>query len=191
MVCGIQGIAPGAAVAEDAAMVCPFRGLQVFDEEHTRFFFGRSALAQHLIEQLRADRFLAVLGPSGSGKSSLVRAGVLPQIRNGVLPGSQHWPIVIFKPGARPLENLASRLLPFIAKGADPIQVRQSLLELLRKDERGLHSTVQIALAEASDTLRFLIVVDQFEEVFTLCDQPDSPLPFINNSLYAVDKKVL
>lgn len=185
LVCGIQGIAPGVTASEDAAIVCPFRGLQVFDEEHARFFFGRNALTQHLIEQLREDRFLAVLGPSGSGKSSLVRAGVLPQIRNGVLPGSQHWPIVIFKPGAHPLESLASRLLPSIAKGADPIQVRQSLLELLRKDERGLHSTVQIALADSSDTLRFVIVVDQFEEVFTLCDQSDSPLSLINNLLYA------
>ena len=68
---------------------CPFRGLEVFDEDHAEFFFGREALTPHLVDQLREDRFLAVLGPSGSGKSSVVRAGLVPQVRRGVLPGQR------------------------------------------------------------------------------------------------------
>ena len=75
----------------------PYRGLEVFDEAHAPYFFGRDALTQHLVEALRDTRFLAVLGPSGSGKSSLVRAGLLPQLRGGgdhferpvALPGDQ------------------------------------------------------------------------------------------------------
>src|SRR5205823_5069314 len=86
LVCGIQGLAPGPKRTTDDPAVCPFRGLQVFEEEHADLFFGREALTQHLVEQLRADRFLAVIGPSGSGKSSLVRAGLVPQVRKGVLP---------------------------------------------------------------------------------------------------------
>jgi hypothetical protein len=114
LVCGIQGIAPGPegmTEAEAAAAVCPFRGLQVFDEEHAPFFFGREALTQHLVEQLRDDRFLGVIGPSGSGKSSLVRAGLLPQVRAGALPASDRWPVVLFKPGPHPVETLTARLI--------------------------------------------------------------------------------
>ena len=69
--------------------MCPYRGLAVFEEADAPFFFGREADTQHLLEQLRTQRFLAVIGPSGSGKSSVVRAGVLPQLRQGALPDSE------------------------------------------------------------------------------------------------------
>ncbi len=72
LVSGIRGVAPSDASAEaleEGTSVCPFRGLEVFDEDHAEFFFGREALVQHLVEQLRTDRFLAVMGASGSGKS--------------------------------------------------------------------------------------------------------------------------
>lgn len=63
--------------------VCPYRGLQIFDEQHAEFFFGRDSDIQRLVEKLKSTRFIAVLGPSGSGKSSLVRAGLIPAIRKG------------------------------------------------------------------------------------------------------------
>src|SRR3712207_9411827 len=67
----------------------PYRGLRVFEEQHTAWFFGRTADTQRLVEKLKASRFLAVLGASGSGKSSLVRAGLVPALRHGALPRSE------------------------------------------------------------------------------------------------------
>ena len=78
LISGIRGVAPEADVVDASAAINPFRGLEVFDEDHAEFFFGRDALTQQLVEQLREDRFLAVIGPSGSGKSSVVRAGLVP-----------------------------------------------------------------------------------------------------------------
>lgn len=75
----------------DSDDICPYRGLQVFDAEHAEFYFGRDAEIQRLLEKLKTDRFLAVVGPSGSGKSSLVRAGLLPALLRGALPGSARW----------------------------------------------------------------------------------------------------
>ena len=185
LVSAIKGVAPGPEGVIEAEAVCPFRGLQVFDEEHARFFFGREALTQHLVEQLREDRFLAVIGPSGSGKSSLVRAGLVPQARSGALPASDRWPIVLFKPGPHPLETLAAHLLPHLDGGGDPLAAQESLLAALQRDERGLHRAVQIALAAAPDSQRLLLVVDQFEELFTLCWDEETRAGFIANLLYA------
>ncbi len=185
LVSGIQGVAPGPADDSTADAICPFRGLRVFEEEHAAFFFGREALVQHLIEQLRGDRFLAVLGPSGSGKSSLVRAGLIPQIRQGWLAGSEHWPIVLLKPGPQPLETLAARLVPLLGRATDPLAARTSILSALQTDERGLHTTVQTALAAVPDHSRLLLVADQFEEIFTLCRDEDQRDQFLANLLYA------
>src|SRR5690606_15411601 len=109
--CGIRGEppgqAPGAALFEGT---CPYRGLHVFEADHARFFFGRDAEIDWMIERLASnlgtpqeDRFLGVVGASGSGKSSLVRAGLLPALREGgsrsgkQIAGSTDWPIMIFK----------------------------------------------------------------------------------------------
>src|ERR1044072_659148 len=85
--------------------VCPYRGLQPFDEEYAELFFGREGDIQRLVEKLKTTRFLAVLRASGSGKSSLVRAGVVPRLKKGVLPESDTWTIRVFTPGAHPLAH--------------------------------------------------------------------------------------
>jgi WD40 repeat protein len=185
LVSGIQGVAPGPEGAVEAEAICPFRGLQVFDEEHARFFYGREALTQHLVEQLRDDRFLAVIGPSGSGKSSLVRAGLVPQVRRGALPASDRWSVVLLKPGAHPLESLAARLLPHLSSKTDRLSAHQRLTAGIQQDERGLHRFVQVALAAEPDSLRLLLVVDQFEELFTLCQNGGEREQCIANLLYA------
>ena len=149
--------------------VAPYRGLEVFEEEHAQFFFGREALVQQLVERSREDRFLAVVGPSGSGKSSLVRAGYIPALRGGALPGSNCWPIVVMRPGAHPLESLAARIAGRPGATGDPIAARESVLATLVQNERGLHSVVETLLSGTSSDDRVVVFVDQFEELFTLC----------------------
>ncbi|MGH8554215.1 MAG: TIR domain-containing protein [Gammaproteobacteria bacterium] len=187
LVCGIKGIPPGRAEIGGGGtpqIERPYRGLEVFDEAHARFFFGREAMTQHLVERLRHTRFLAILGPSGSGKSSLARAGLLPQLRTGALPGSQLWGYVIFKPGAHPLEELALSLADK-TKGADPLTVAQRLIENFRHDENGLHLGVRLLLQKQPDDVHLFILVDQCEEIFTLCQDAHERNKFIENLRYA------
>ncbi len=111
LVSAIKGIPPGPpGPGELQDQPPPYRGLQPFEEEQAGFFFGRVADVQRLVEKLKGSRFLAVLGPSGSGKSSLVRAGLVPALRQGESTGSSSWPIRLLKPGARPLDELAVSL---------------------------------------------------------------------------------
>ena len=122
------GPGPGQAVFEGE---CPYRGLEVFEERHARFFFGREAQVDWLLshrlapmaESSHAKRFLAILGPSGSGKSSLARAGLIPALRAGKVEGSSGWPIVVFRPGPNPLESLG---VAFDALGRPPIRQSRS-----------------------------------------------------------------
>jgi WD40 repeat protein/energy-coupling factor transporter ATP-binding protein EcfA2 len=160
--------------------VCPYRGLQTFDEEHTEFFFGRDADIQRLVEKLKTTRFLAVIGPSGSGKSSLVRAGVIPALKKGGLPESDTWKFRVFTPGAHPLTSLAANLLRLY-----PQEAMSKTLDQMNTDERTLHLAVSLALAEKPATERVVWVIDQFEEVFTLCQDSREREQFIANLLYA------
>ena len=113
---------------------------------------------------MRAARFLAVLGSSGSGKSSLVRAGLVPELENGVLRDSERWPIRIFAPGERPLDSLAAQLA-----GLDTGESMNRTLDALRADERSLDLAVSLALAADGAPERLVLVIDQLEEIFTLC----------------------
>jgi WD40 repeat protein/uncharacterized caspase-like protein len=91
--------------------ICPYMGLSAFSENDAQYFYGRESLTQQLIHQLRDRSFLAVVGASGSGKSSVVQAGVIPQLRLGKqIPSSEQWLIRTLRPGANPIEVLAQRL---------------------------------------------------------------------------------
>jgi hypothetical protein len=185
LLAGIRGVAPGrSALAVGTAVVveCPYRGLQVFEETHARFFFGRETDIQYLLETLEASRFLAVLGPSGSGKSSLVRAGLLPQLRSGALPASHQWNYAVIKPGPHPLLELALRVTP---EGENALGKALQLLQQLESDHRALHLHVRLALGGDTAERRFCIIVDQFEEVFTLCTDEVERERFIDLLLYA------
>ncbi|HEX4964201.1 MAG TPA: TIR domain-containing protein [Thermoanaerobaculia bacterium] len=185
LISGIRGVqpgpGPGEAVAEGAQ---PYRGLQVFDVDDAPFFFGREALTEWLLDKLRpvpnGSRFLAIFGPSGSGKSSLARAGLLAAVKRGEIAGSDSWPTIVFKPGEKPLETLAVQLA---ALGGFP-----SVFELLRDlaaDKRALHLNARVALSRAPADRRLLVLVDQFEEVFTLCSDEAQRTAFIDNLLHA------
>jgi WD40 repeat protein len=163
--------------------VSPYRGLRVFEEEHARFFFGRAGDVQRLLERLRHGRFIAVLGVSGSGKSSLTRAGLVPALRAGGLPGSEGWRICVIRPGAHPLEALASAA---VALG-DARGMGSALADLARGD-RGLHLAVQFALADHPQDERAVVVVDQLEEAFTLCDEARERRRAFDNLVYAASR---
>jgi formylglycine-generating enzyme required for sulfatase activity/energy-coupling factor transporter ATP-binding protein EcfA2 len=177
----VKGLPFGARVPAPARPgACPYRGLQTFEEQHAAFFFGREADTQRLLEQLRASRFLAVLGSSGSGKSSLVRAGLVPALRAGGLAGSDRWRVRVIRPGARPLAALAAELLDLRARGA----MTQTLDEMAH-DSRALHLAVELSLARERPDARVLLVVDQFEEVFTLCRSETERAATLDNLVHA------
>jgi WD40 repeat protein len=160
----------------------PYKGLRPFQEADAADFFGRETLVERLVSRLAevggGGRFLAVVGPSGSGKSSVVKAGLIPALRRGALPGSENWFIVEMAPGAHPLEELESGLLR-IAVNPPP-----SLLEQLCEDERGLVRAVKRALPD--DESELLLVVDQFEELFTLAKDEAERAQFLERLLVGV-----
>ncbi|MDZ8029487.1 pentapeptide repeat-containing protein [Nostoc sp. DedSLP04] len=147
--------------------ICPYKGLSYFDctEADANLFYGRTALTDELLEKVRSGNFLAVLGASGSGKSSVVRAGLLYQLQLGRrLSGSDTWQLKIFRPGINPLQNLA---LAFVESELSDIERASQLAkaeELIAKGAVGLGQ-----LITASQTQRVVLVVDQFEEAFTQC----------------------
>ena len=98
------------ATAVAALAGCPYKGLARFEESDAANFFGRERLVAELVARLAETRILAVVGPSGSGKSSLIRAGLLPALASGVLPGAQPWRTAILCPGPHPARELARRL---------------------------------------------------------------------------------
>lgn len=136
---------------------CPYLGLAAFSEDHAEYFHGRERIVGQLVDHLRKNRFLAVVGPSGSGKSSVVLAGLLPKLKQGDVEGSSYWHYYArIVPGANPLRNLANEL-------GD-----EKLAEQLFTDP----STLQHFL-DTHHPNGALLVIDQFEETFTLClDRP-------------------
>jgi WD40 repeat protein/DNA-binding SARP family transcriptional activator len=154
----------------------PYKGLQPFSEADTADFFGREALTVRLIARLAEPsetvRFLAVVGPSGSGKSSVVRAGLIPRLREGALPGSERWFIVEMHPGSHPFEELAEALL----RVADR-RPRDLAGELARDREGLLRAAGELLPGEDGELLLF---VDQFEELFTLTASEEQRAAFLD-----------
>jgi len=139
--------------------ICPYVGLKAFREEDTAYFYGREQLTQKLIAELYHRSFLAVVGASGSGKSSVVQAGIIAQLKQGQqLPGSDQWRICYFRAGEHPLTSLTQNL-------ASSQQQQQQLEGLLYQGVEGLVRW----LRSYSEPMAVLIV-DQFEELFTLAD---------------------
>lgn len=181
LVFAVKGVSFGPdALIESRDEVCPYRGLSVFEEEDAEFFFGREGDVQRLLERLKTSRLLAVLGPSGSGKSSLVRAGLVPGLRAGGVLGSEAWTIRVMRPGAEPLSALAAQLLSLSAE-----QGMQATVDALARDQRTLHLGTALALVDRPPESRVAFVIDQLEEVFTLCRDSTSRARFFDNLCYA------
>lgn len=149
----------------------PFPGLRRFNPEDAPIFFGRWRDTKGLIRKLAdpASRFIAVMGASGSGKSSLVAAGLLPQLQHNAIPGGRDWPWLEFRPsGAEgdPFPSLATRLESLLRhQGLH----ESKILKMLREDYRsGLSELAQRVLAAHPEHAELLLFIDQFEELFTL-----------------------
>ncbi|MBM0744079.1 caspase family protein [Phormidium sp. CLA17] len=137
---------------------CPYQGLEAFTEATARFFFGRQTDVEALWQKLEKSAFVPVIGASGSGKSSLVRAGLIPALQQS----GTNWTVLEpIKPGEEPLTQLRKPLESLTQQLTSKVQ----LANLLRKAPEGLQPLLQ----QLPDTARFLLVVDQFEEVFTVC----------------------
>ena len=186
----VLAAAEGAGRGPGPVTGSPYRGLSAFGERDAAFFFGREAATAQVLERmsrgLAGTGLLVVSGVSGAGKSSLLRAGVLPQVRSGGLaaaPGAAWWPWVVFTPTRAPLDELALRVA--LLAGTDASAVRRGL----EADPAGFALPArQAALArppppagdgddraaEGGQSLaqrRLLLVVDQFEELFTQCPE--------------------
>ena len=160
----------------------PFKGLQYFDITDANLFFGRESLTTELTGRLRREAFMAVIGASGSGKSSLVRGGILPALAKGqLISGSERWPIHIISPGTHPLKELAASLT------ADTLStvVTTTLMDDLQRDSRTLDLIAAKLLIQHGQASHFLLVVDQFEELFTLCTDEVERQAFIANLMTA------
>ncbi|HET9914294.1 MAG TPA: BTAD domain-containing putative transcriptional regulator, partial [Anaerolineales bacterium] len=165
----------------------PFKGLQYFDEVDSDLFFGRELLTAKLIDRLHGAQFLSVIiGASGSGKSSLVRAGLIPALKKGevlmggVKPpdGSSDWRVHIITPTVHPLEALATEL----TRDSESVTAAAALMDDLMQDPRSL----TLFLARQYPKRHTLLILDQFEELFTLCHDEFEREAFIDNLLATV-----
>ncbi len=142
----------------------PYKGLHPFEEIDSGDFYGRESIVgeilARLVETSETNRLLAIVGPSGSGKSSLVKAGVLPALRQGTLSDSERWYIASMTPGTNPFERLESALLSIASTSPD------NLIHDLKTDPRGLVKAVNRLFEE--DEGQIVLFIDQFEEIFTL-----------------------
>lgn len=172
----------GAVITVPTNIANPYRGLHAFQEADADLFYGRSNFIKQLLTRLTPSHFLAIVGPSGSGKSSAVKAGLIPALRRGAIPGSEDWFIVEMTPGAHPLAELETALLT-IAVNPPP-----SLQEPLQKNELGLTRVLKriLPVNHAGERSPVLLLIDQFEELFTLVTDDTERQHFLASLLAAL-----
>lgn len=163
----------------------PYKGLKAFEEADASDFFGRETLVEDLVQRLSpksdledGDHLLVVIGPSGSGKSSVVKAGLIPALRRGDVPDSENWFFVEMVPSLHPMEEMEAALLRVA------VNPPESLLKQLTEDERGLVRALKRVLPD--DGSHLFLFIDQFEEVFTLTESEQERQHFLNSLLMAV-----
>ena len=176
----------------------PYKGLAAFKESDAVRYFGREVQIerlwqrfQALYEQSEVPRVLPILGPSGCGKSSLARAGFIPEMARKPLPGKEHMRVAVMVPGARPLESLAGVLAKAVTGDPFPAEKTEEFERVLKKPNdvggsEGLRRIVNL-IPDIRNT-PLVILVDQFEEVYSLCENPEHRQAFINNLLHAASE---
>jgi WD40 repeat protein/DNA-binding SARP family transcriptional activator len=137
----------------DEPTVCPFKGLASFDRSDAEYFCGRERIVSDLVARLAESTLVGIVGPSGIGKSSLLRAGLLSALNRGALPGSASWRQLLIRPGERPCAELSRAL------GGEGLD---------------------LPLARLKPNDRLVLAVDQLEELFTVCEREDERLAFLD-----------
>ncbi len=178
---------------------CPYRGLLAYHEKDADYYFGRSEEVSLLWTRFRdlhrsesQTRLLPIYGPSGSGKSSLARAGLIPALAKQPLPGKDKARVAVFVPGTKPLQALAGILARIAQQDAMAVaKAREFARELALVNEAGDFDGLHRVAAMLPDiqTMPLVIVVDQFEEVYSLCKDAKEREAFIENLLYACSEK--
>jgi tetratricopeptide (TPR) repeat protein len=168
------------------SQVCPYRGLEFFREEDRKFFFGRTTCAEQLLKKVSEDLLplIALVGSSGSGKSSVVQAGLLPLLRELTRP---RWNVAIFTPGTSPLRAMAMALVRVEGPKLDTLNFQRRAIKLgedLVNGEISLAEAIKRMVGQSNGTERLLLIVDQFEELFR--ETPESVRrPFVESLIEA------
>jgi WD40 repeat protein/adenylylsulfate kinase-like enzyme len=161
----------------------PYQGLAAFGEEDADFFFGQQNFVNNLVEVTHKQPLVAVVGPSGSGKSSVVFAGLIPKLRK-----EGNWLIEIFRPGKEPFVPLASALVRQLEPEAGETQQLREAVGLAGDMQQGKITLQQVVsrILERNSGKRLLLVADQFEELYTLCQVKEEQERFVNELLRAI-----
>ena len=171
-----------------AVGACPYRGLAAFREQDAPFFFGRESFVALLLDALHRQALVTVLiGSSGSGKSSTVYAGLLPQLRGG---GDGEWLIAHCRPGWQPFRALAATLLPLLEPQSgetDRLIETQKLATAWHEGDLALLPTIERVLQVHPEKRCLLLIIDQFEELYTLCPEATERQRFLELLLAAVE----
>ncbi|MEG4142576.1 nSTAND1 domain-containing NTPase [Microcoleus sp. Pol7_B1] len=176
-------IAQGVIVVEDVIPPNPYQGLSAFGEEDADFFFGQEKFVSNLVEVTHKQPLVAVVGPSGSGKSSVVYAGLIPKLRK-----EGNWLIASFRPGKEPFVQLAFALVRQLEPAAGETQQLRETMGLagdLRNGRITLQQLVSCIL-ERNPGKRLLLVADQFEELYTFSQLKKEPEHFADGLLTAI-----
>ncbi|WP_414583447.1 NACHT and WD repeat domain-containing protein, partial [Scytonema sp. PCC 10023] len=164
----------------------PYQGLSAFGEEDAAFFFGRETFVNGLVQATHQEPLVAVIGPSGSGKSSVVFAGLIPQLR-----GEGNWLIESFRPSHQPFYQLASALVRQLEPEIGETEKLRSAVGLAADIQQGKVTLQQVVscIIERNPDKRLLLVADQFEELYTLC-QKEEQESFADILLEAIHQKL-
>jgi WD40 repeat protein/DNA-binding SARP family transcriptional activator len=169
---------------------CPYQGLFAFRAADALFFFGREAFSERLARAVGQRPMLAVIGPSGSGKSSVVFAGLLPRLRHD----EEVWLTADFRPGRQPVHSLAGALLPLLepdmGEAALPAEI-DGLAHRLGQEQLALVEVTDRILHKNPGTSRLLLIVDQFEELYTLCLEEETCQRFLDVLLQLISPALL
>ena len=165
----LEPFLPGRRTTELQIDESPYAGLSSFQENDAGKFFGRNREIAAMVTRIRDRPLMAVVGSSGVGKSSFVRAGLVPALKRS----GETWETIVIRPGRKPLEALAAVLQPMVATAAnlaDEMEEQKKLVETLRREPG--HLGHMLRLRARRDNRRLLLFVDQFEELYTLVHDP-------------------
>jgi WD40 repeat protein/class 3 adenylate cyclase len=182
----LEMLPPDSARPKRKVGACPYRGLTAFQEADAQFYFGREMFVDALEQAINKKKLVAVIvGSSGSGKSSALFAGLLPRLRN-----AGKYQFAIIRPGSQPFYPLAGALVPLLEPELDEIDClahTRNLAERFTKGEITLAQVAERILQKTADTRQILLIVDQFEELYTLCSDNQLQNAFINELLATVE----